>query len=1459
MKKRILSYLLALVMCLTLLPATTASAYYNDYYGSGHTHYLCGAGSSSDDYAPGSGSCTCSPKENAKTSFTTELTQSPKGDAAWSATDSNYVLEGGIYYLSSNLTLEHGILITGNVTLCLNGYSITCDAGADTSNPVPVITVSETGHFTLTNCRSQTYWDYKITHTEGKYGCGVYNKGTFNMYGGNITGNMAINYAGVYNKGTFNLYGGKISDNKAVGNKSTFNNGEGGGVYNEGTFKLSGGTISGNSAAQGGGVYSCESGTTFTMSGGVIGGTKENSVNTAENYGGGVSNQGGSEFTMSGGLIAGNTVTNSGIGAGGGVYNNATFTMNGGKIGGSEAGKNTSANLGGGVFTSGTFTMSGSAEVSYNMAASKGGGVYNNRSTFSLTDGSITNNTAATGGGVYCNRSDNTTGDVTLSGKARIANNHAGNANSNLYLLENGTVAANGLSAGAGIGVSTEVNVAGSPLNVPVTSDTVSANYFTSDNTAYITQIAGSSGTGCVVLTQRSALTTHDHSCVCGAMHAPSNGHDTAENLTNWVGISDLNLITGAGNYYLTDNVTLTEAIAYDSGSYCGWKVPDGVVLCLNGKNITMQNPDDPVSESGKAKNADVILVTGRFTLTDCARPQGKITHATDEIGRGITVLGGTLDMYGGQITGNTTTNYGTGGGVLVEGAEDAASSTAFNLYGGSINGNQSGYGGGVYVSRVVWEGASQFNMYGGSITGNTSTVTEENPSFGVGGGVCVSWTAAFKMTGGSITGNTAKFDGAGVYLSALAKSYPSDTGEQRTAKFEVSGSPNITGNKVNNADNNVYLDTDTKTNEHSGFTNTVDASITILEGLNDNAKIGVTAKKVPTSGNRVLVATGATPNKDYSSIFTSDNASYEVQNRNDGTLRLAVNGDSSADSSHVHSWTYSIKEEATNTIVATCKADGCPNPNGGSVTIKASTTTHDGTEKPATVEKSGNGQSAFSESIAIAYEVKNGDAYTKIKGVPKDVGKYKASITVGNATASVVYEITGGTTEIVPVSQITLNKAETSISVGNSETLTATVTPNDATKKDVIWTSSNTDVATVESGVVTAKAAGTATITVKAKDSSGISASCEITVTDDTTSGGTTGGSTGGTTGGSTGGSSSGGSDSNPVIKTETKNNTDGSTTKTETRKDGTVTATTTAKDGSTSKTETKKDGSSVTENKAADGSTGTVKTDKNGQTEAKTALSNKAVEDAKRNGEAVKAPVEVEATRNSSTAPTVKVELPQNSGKTEVEIPVSNAKPGTVAVLVHPDGTEEILKDSVPTDDGIRLTVDGSATVKIIDNSKDFVDTRNHWAEDEIDFVSARELVNGISATRYAPDATATRAQMWTILARQNDADLSGGANWYEKAQLWSKDKGISDGTNPGATITRAQMVTMLWRTMGQPAATDKVGFADVPADSYYAQAVAWAVENGITTGVGGGRFDPNSTCTRAQIAAFLARSMK
>ena len=120
-------------------------------------------------------------------------------------------------------------------------------------------------------------------------------------------------------------------------------------------------------------------------------------------------------------------------------------------------------------------------------------------------------------------------------------------------------------------------------------------------------------------------------------------------------------------------------------------------------------------------------------------------------------------------------------------------------------------------------------------------------------------------------------------------------------------------------------------------------------------------------------------------------------------------------------------------------------------------------------------------------------------------------------------------------------------------------------------------------------------------------------------------------------------------------------------------------------------------------------------------------------------------------------------------------------------------------------------------------------------------------------------TRAQLWTILARQNDADLSVVGSWYEKAQTWAKANGISDGTAPDGIINRAQMVTMLYRAAGSPEVEGASAFTDISADSYYAKAAAWAAKIGITAGVGNGRFEPNGTCTRGQIATFLYRYMK
>ena len=109
---------------------------------------------------------------------------------------------------------------------------------------------------------------------------------------------------------------------------------------------------------------------------------------------------------------------------------------------------------------------------------------------------------------------------------------------------------------------------------------------------------------------------------------------------------------------------------------------------------------------------------------------------------------------------------------------------------------------------------------------------------------------------------------------------------------------------------------------------------------------------------------------------------------------------------------------------------------------------------------------------------------------------------------------------------------------------------------------------------------------------------------------------------------------------------------------------------------------------------------------------------------------------------------------------------------------------------------------------------------------------------------------------------ADVPTDAYYYE-AVKWAAKKGITGGTgdgtfNPNGACTRAHIVTFLWRAAGSPAPKSTVSFADVPAGSYYAKAVAWAVENGITLGTGDGTFSPNATCTRAQSVTFLYRAL-
>jgi len=175
----------------------------------------------------------------------------------------------------------------------------------------------------------------------------------------------------------------------------------------------------------------------------------------------------------------------------------------------------------------------------------------------------------------------------------------------------------------------------------------------------------------------------------------------------------------------------------------------------------------------------------------------------------------------------------------------------------------------------------------------------------------------------------------------------------------------------------------------------------------------------------------------------------------------------------------------------------------------------------------------------------------------------------------------------------------------------------------------------------------------------------------------------------------------------------------------------------------------------------------------------------------------------------------------------------------------------------------------------SRDFTDVDHgpkSWYHAAVDWAVTANVTNGKSATSFAPNDSCTRAQMVTFLWRamgepeptlQTSKFVDVPADqYYTKAVLWAVENGITDGVDathfgPNQTVTRAQTVTFLWRMMEKPAPQGGVSFPDVPSGEYYSDAVSWAVENNITNGMNG-VFAPKNDCTRAQIVTFLYRTI-
>ena len=259
-------------------------------------------------------------------------------------------------------------------------------------------------------------------------------------------------------------------------------------------------------------------------------------------------------------------------------------------------------------------------------------------------------------------------------------------------------------------------------------------------------------------------------------------------------------------------------------------------------------------------------------------------------------------------------------------------------------------------------------------------------------------------------------------------------------------------------------------------------------------------------------------------------------------------------------------------------------------------------------------------------------------------------------------------------------------------------------------------------------------------------------------------------------------------------------------------------------------------------------------------------------------------------SYTPSYTVSVDKTENGTITVSPKSASKGDTVTITVKPDkGYElEMLKALDKDGDALKLTEkngkytfkmpSGKVTVKgsFVEEApvqifKD-VPTDAYYYE-AVKWAAEKGITGGVGNGLFAPNQPCTRAQIVTFLWRaagspapknmSSFADVPADA-FYAKAVAWAVENGITGGTgdgkfSPDATCTRAQSVTFLYRAAGSPKVSSSAEFGDVATNTYYADAVAWAAKNGITGGIGGGLFGSNNDCTRAQIVTFLYRCVK
>ena len=266
------------------------------------------------------------------------------------------------------------------------------------------------------------------------------------------------------------------------------------------------------------------------------------------------------------------------------------------------------------------------------------------------------------------------------------------------------------------------------------------------------------------------------------------------------------------------------------------------------------------------------------------------------------------------------------------------------------------------------------------------------------------------------------------------------------------------------------------------------------------------------------------------------------------------------------------------------------------------------------------------------------------------------------------------------------------------------------------------------------------------------------------------------------------------------------------------------------------------------------------------------------------------VRRSSGGSSSPSYSVTIPNKTENGTVTVnPKSASKGSTVTITAKPDSGYQLDDLTVTDKNGkeLKLTdkgngkytfpmpaskVEVNATfVKEVEISPFSDVSTSAYYYEAVKWAQEKGITGGIGNGLFGPNQPCTRAQIVTFLWRaagssepksmSSFSDVSADS-YYAKAVAWAVENGITTGTgdgkfSPDATCTREQAVAFLYRASGSPAVSGGSAFSDVAANAYYADAVAWAEKNGVTGGIGGGLFGSGNTCTRAQIVTFLYRA--